>query len=112
MSTGPTDATPQIPTSDASPGTPSAGGTGDPAAPARTRGGSTYVFLVIGALVAVALVVFIVQNLDRHPVKFFGLSWDLPLGINMMIAALAGALITGLVGAVRILRLKRAYRRG
>lgn len=69
-------------------------------------------FLVVGALVAVALVVFIVQNLDRHRVEFLGLSWDLPLGLNMLIAALAGALITGLVGAVRILQLKRAQRKG
>ncbi|MEO6879972.1 MAG: DUF1049 domain-containing protein [Mycobacteriaceae bacterium] len=79
---------------------------------ARTRSGTTYAFLLIGTLVAVALVVFIVQNLDRHPVKFFWLSWNLPLGINMLITALAAALITGLVGAVRIAQLKRAHRKG
>lgn len=114
MSTDPTDTRPQDPPTGADPGTPAPSGTGDPAAPAavtRTRSGSTYVFLVVGALVTVALVVFIVQNLDRHRVEFFGLSWDLPLGLNMLIAALAGALITGLVGAVRILQLRRAYRR-
>lgn len=89
--------------------------TGDGSVPrvdARTRSGTTYAFLLIGTLVTVALVVFIVQNLDRHPVKFFWLSWNLPLGINMLITALAAALITGLVGAVRITQLKRAHRKG
>lgn len=84
-----------------------------PRAVAHTRAASTYVFLVVGALVTLALVVFIVQNLsDRPEVRFFGLSYQLPVGINMLIAALAGAIVTGLVGAVRIAQLRRAYKKG
>ena len=103
MTTADEDGTPAA-TSD--PGEPK------PSPPGRTRSGSTYAFLVIGAIVTVALLVFIIQNLDSSPrVAFFGLGWELPIGINMLLAALAGAIVTGLVGAVRILQLRRAYRR-
>lgn len=78
----------------------------------HTRAASTYVFLVAGALVTVALVVFIVQNLGDSPtVRFFGWSYQLPVGINMLIAALAGALVMGLASAVRILQLRKAYKK-
>lgn len=89
-------------------------GSGDPAPRdvAHTRAASTYAFLVVGALVTVALLVFIVQNLsDSPPVNFFGLSYELPVGINMLIAALAGAIVTGLAGAIRITQLRRAYKK-
>ena len=53
------------------------------------------------------------QNLnDRAQVGFLNLSYTLPVGINMLLAALAGAIVTGVTGAVRILRLRRGYRRG
>lgn len=59
-----------------------------------------------------ALVVFIVQNLGASPeVKFFGWGYQLPIGINMLISALAGAIITGSAGAIRILQLRRAYKK-
>jgi uncharacterized integral membrane protein len=86
-----------------------------PGAPRRvkkTRAASSYAFLVVGALVMLALVVFIVQNLGASPeVKFFGWGYQLPIGINMLISALAGAIITGLAGAIRILQLRRAYKK-
>lgn len=79
----------------------------------KTRTASSYVFLVTGALVTLGLVIFIIQNLSASPeVKFFGWGYRLPIGINMLISALAGAIITGLVGALRIAQLRRAYRRG
>jgi uncharacterized integral membrane protein len=78
----------------------------------KTRAASSYAFLVVGALVMLALVVFIVQNLGASPeVTFFGWGYQLPIGINMLISALAGAIITGLAGAIRILQLRRAYKR-
>lgn len=79
----------------------------------HTRAASTYAFLVVGALVTLALLLFIVQNLTQSPpVAFFGWSYQLPVGINMLIAALAGAIVTGLAGAVRILQLRKAYKKG
>lgn len=85
---------------------------GAPRTVAKTRAASSYAFLVVGALVTLALVVFIVQNLGASPeVKFFGWGYQLPIGINMLISALAGAIITGLAGAIRILQLRRAYKR-
>ena len=78
----------------------------------KTRAASTYVFLVVGAIVTLALLIFIVQNLTtRTEVGFLNLSYTLPVGINMLFAALAGAIVTGVVGAVRILQLRRGYRK-
>lgn len=79
----------------------------------KTRAASTYVFLVFGAIVTLALLIFVVQNLNnRTEVGFLNLSYTLPVGINMLLAALAGAIVTGVAGAVRILRLSRSYRKG
>lgn len=79
----------------------------------KTRTASTYVFLVVGAIVTLALLIFVVQNLNnRAEVGFLKLSYTLPVGINMLFAALAGAIVTGVVGAVRILQLRRGYRKG
>ena len=79
----------------------------------KTRAASTYVFLVVGAIVTLALLIFIVQNLNnRTEVGFLNLSYTLPVGINMLFAALAGAIVPGVVGAVRILQLRRAYKKG
>lgn len=79
----------------------------------KTRAASTYVFLVVGAIVTLALLIFIVQNLNnRTEVGFLNLSYTLPVGINMLFAALAGAIVTGVVGAVRILQLRRGYKKG
>lgn len=103
------------------PGTP----TTDPAEPTTTaavagsgeravkprRSASSIALLVVGALVTAALVIFIVQNLRSSRVEFLGLAWTLPLGLNMLLAALAGALVAGIVAAVRILALRRAVRR-
>ena len=47
----------------------------------------------------------------------FGLSWrpaflvNLPLGVALLVAALGGALLVGIVGTARIMQLRRHVRR-
>ncbi|MEL4152914.1 lipopolysaccharide assembly protein LapA domain-containing protein [Corynebacterium bovis] len=85
------------------------GGTPDTATP-RVRGsvaGATWVGLIIGALLLILLLVFILQNQDSVAVHFLAWTWTFPVGVGMLIAAVAGALIMACVGVVRMLQLRR-----
>ena len=73
--------------------------------------GSAWVGLVLGALVTILLLVFIVQNLDSAEVQYFGWTFMLPLGVLVLLAAIAGALIMAMFAGFRILQLRmRAHK--
>lgn len=75
------------------------------------RLGSAWVGLVLGALVTILLLVFIVQNSDSAEVQYFGWTFMLPLGVLVLFAAIAGALIMALFAGFRILQLRmRAHK--
>ncbi len=76
-----------------------------------TRTAGTWIGLVVGALILIVLLVFILQNNTSTPLSIFGWHFSLPLGVSMLFAALAGALIMALVGGARILQLRKAYRK-
>ncbi|MGA9872046.1 MAG: lipopolysaccharide assembly protein LapA domain-containing protein [Rhodococcus sp. (in: high G+C Gram-positive bacteria)] len=78
---------------------------------AHTRAAATWTGLVVGALVLVLLLVFILQNLDGVPVNIFVWTFNLPLGVGMLLAAIAGALVMALAGGVRILQIRRAAKK-
>jgi len=72
---------------------------------------SAWVGLVLGALVTILLLVFIVQNSASAEVQYFGWTFMLPLGVLVLCAAIAGALIMALFAGVRILQLRmRAHK--
>ena len=78
---------------------------------ARTRIGGIWVAVVIAALVLVFLLIFILQNPTRVSVFFLGAAGTLPLGVAMLFAAIAGALLVALIGSARILQLRHTARR-
>lgn len=78
---------------------------------AHTRAAALWTGLIVGAIVLVLLLVFILQNLDSVPVDLFVWTFDLPLGVAMLLAAIAGALVMALAGGVRILQIRRAAKR-
>ncbi|MFJ6417022.1 lipopolysaccharide assembly protein LapA domain-containing protein [Paeniglutamicibacter sp. NPDC091659] len=84
------------------------------AAPVRpavgTRAGVVWTFTVVALIVLVFLVVFMVQNQDRVTVFFLGFHGQLALGIAMLIAAVAGATVVAIAGAVRIIQLRSRAR--
>jgi uncharacterized integral membrane protein len=87
-----------------------------PAAPARTtlartRIGGIWVAVVIAALVLVFLLIFILQNPTHVSVFFLGAAGTMPLGVAMLFAAIAGALLVALIGSARILQLRHTARR-
>ncbi|MBY6385204.1 DUF1049 domain-containing protein [Rhodococcus erythropolis] len=77
----------------------------------RTRAATTWVRLVIGAIVLIMLLVFILQNLESVSVKILAWQIDFPLGITILLSAIAGALIMALAGGVRIIQIRRAAKR-
>jgi uncharacterized integral membrane protein len=78
-----------------------------------TRTATTWA-IVAGALIVLVLVlVFILQNLHDTTTHFFSATWTVPLGIDLLLAAVLGGLVVAFVGTLRILQLRRlAHRRG
>jgi len=75
----------------------------------RTAG--IWIALILGAIVLIALLIFVIQNNTRATFEYFTASFDLPLGVAMLLAAIAGALVMALVGSVRIIQLSFQLRR-
>lgn len=85
-----------------------------PASPTHPRRTSTsataWLALTVGAVVLVFMLIFILQN--NAPAQFTLLAWSFttPTGVAMLFAALAGALITVMVGTIRMIVLRRDVR--
>ncbi|MGU3294289.1 LapA family protein [Williamsia sp. M5A3_1d] len=77
----------------------------------HTRTKSAWVGLIVGAIVLILLLVFIVQNLDSQSIQLFFWEVNLPQGVSLLIAAIAGALITAVVGGARMFQVRRAVRK-
>jgi uncharacterized integral membrane protein len=73
----------------------------------RTRVSATWMALVVGIVVLVLLLIFILQNLDSVPINILFWEFSLPLGVAVLLAAIAGAVIMAIVGGVRILQIRK-----
>lgn len=76
-----------------------------------TRAASLWSSLTAGFLILIVLLVFITQNLSDAPVTFLGWHWTLPLGVQLLLAAICGGLLTVLAGTARIFQLRRAAKK-
>jgi uncharacterized integral membrane protein len=76
-----------------------------------TRTGNAFKMLVAGAIVLILLLVFILENTQSVKISYFGASGHLALGVALLIAAIGGALLVGIVGTARILQLRHHVRR-
>jgi uncharacterized integral membrane protein len=81
-----------------------------PPEPGRSRLGGAWVGLVVGAVVLILLLIFVLQNLEDVRVSFISADSSMPLGVALLLAAVAGALVVAVPGSVRILQLRRAHR--
>ena len=77
----------------------------------RTRAGAAWVGLAAAALIAVALIVFLVQNTRSVEVSFLWMTARTSLAIALLIAALGSVLLTLTLGTARITQLRRLARR-
>ena len=72
----------------------------------RTRTGSAWVGISVGALVLVALIVFMLQNTARVEVAFLGLRGSAPLALTLLIAGIGVGLVAVIIGSMRIGQLR------
>ncbi|CAA9394305.1 MAG: hypothetical protein AVDCRST_MAG66-1058 [uncultured Pseudonocardia sp.] len=77
----------------------------------RTRTGGLWTGLILSAIVLVFLLVFILQNPDPVRIRFLGFAGELPTGVALLLAAVAGLLLVAIPGGLRILQLRRAATR-
>jgi uncharacterized integral membrane protein len=71
---------------------------------ARSRPKRAWIGLGAASAVLLLLIIFIAQNTARADVSFLGLSGSLPLAAALLAAALAGAVLTAVVGLTRLRR--------
>jgi uncharacterized integral membrane protein len=76
-----------------------------------TRTASVWTSLIAGFLILIVLLIFITQNTDSAQVAFLTWRWTLPLGVQILLAAVGGGLITVLAGTARIYQLRRAAKK-
>ncbi len=76
-----------------------------------SRTGYTWIGLLAAAIIGIVLLIFIIQNLDQAQVNLLFWDFSLPLGITVLLSVIAGGLVMGLVGGVRILQLRHAAKK-
>jgi uncharacterized integral membrane protein len=79
--------------------------------PQVTNAGRMWTAAAIATILLVLLIIFIAENSRRVTISFLGASGHIALGLAMLIAAVAGAAVTLLVGTARIMQLRREVRR-
>ena len=77
----------------------------------RSRLGSMWVSLIGMSVVLVILLVFVLQNPNSTEIKFLWLDGQLPIGIAMLFASIAGILLVAIPATGRIWQLRRGIRR-
>ncbi|MFE7801173.1 lipopolysaccharide assembly LapA domain-containing protein [Nocardia sp. NPDC057440] len=77
----------------------------------KSRTGDTWIALIVAALIGILVLIFILQNLEQQRVDLLFWNFSLPVGILVLLSAIAGALVMALVGGVRIVQLRRVAKR-
>jgi uncharacterized integral membrane protein len=62
--------------------------------------------IIIGVVVLAFLLAFIIQNGQSVKVSFFTVHVHMPLGVALLLAAVGGVLLAGIVASLRIWQLR------
>ena len=76
----------------------------------RTRTGVVWWAFGFSMLLLILVLIFVLQNLSPASTSFFSIRWTIPLGLDLLLAALLGGVIAFLLGAARMLQLRRVAR--
>lgn len=77
----------------------------------RTVAGGTWIALIVGALLLIALLVFILQNQSVAEINILPWTFEIPAGIAYLLCAVVGALIMAMVGGVRMFEYRRKIKK-
>lgn len=83
----------------------------EPSSRPFTRLAAAWWALVVGLVILIVLLIFVAQNTESITVHFLVFSWSLAVGVGYLLAAVAGATTTVLVGAARIIQLRRVAKK-
>jgi uncharacterized integral membrane protein len=76
----------------------------------RTRARAAWIGACVAVVILAALLIFVAQNLGSVPISFVSLHGQFPLAVALLVAAVAGVLITLILGGTRIVQLRRVAR--
>lgn len=71
-----------------------------------TKLGRIWTATVFGIIVLILLIVFIAQNQDQVPLRYFAYEGEVNLGLALFIAAVGGALVVAIAGVARVIQLR------
>lgn len=77
----------------------------------RTRVSALWIGVVVAAVLAIFLLIFIAQNSDAVTIAFLGWEGQISLAVAMLLAAVVAVLIVAVPGSLRIGQLRRALRK-
>lgn len=77
----------------------------------RTRAGAWWAGLIVAALLAVGLLIFIAQNSQDATIHYLGFSGQISLAVALLSAAAGGVLLVAIPGAVRMAQLRSALKK-
>lgn len=77
----------------------------------QSKVGATWIALTVFTLILLLLLIFIVQNSVPVKIHYLGASGVIGFGVAMLLAAVAGAIMTLLIGSIRIVQLKLSNKR-
>jgi uncharacterized integral membrane protein len=84
---------------------------GDGAAPRATNAGRLWMMIAVATVLLILLIIFIAENSAAVTISFLGAHGHIALALALLIAAVAGAIVTLLAGTARILQLRMEVRR-
>ena len=76
-----------------------------------TRTSVAWAGVWVSTIVLIAFIVFILQNTGSVRVSFLGMHGALPLAVGLLIAMVAGVVVTLVLGTARITQVRRLARR-
>ncbi|HUQ58867.1 LapA family protein [Lentzea sp.] len=76
-----------------------------------TRISGTWIAVLVAIVVLIFLLVFILQNGGTTTIHLLWGEFSLPLGVALLFAAILGAVLVAVIGAARILQLRRQTKR-
>lgn len=77
----------------------------------RGVSGIVWAALILGVIILILLLIFIIQNNVSTRFEYMAWQFSLPLGVAMLLSAVAGALVMALVGSVRMFKLGHRVRK-
>jgi uncharacterized integral membrane protein len=80
--------------------------------PLQTRLTGVRTTLIAAVAALIVAVIFIIQNIHTANISFLGVHLVLPLAGALLVAAIAGSLLTVAAGPARVIQLRQLMRRG